>query len=236
MKPKHPYIDYTLLDEAAPLDAYAKLAMAASEHEYAVRAVCVPPLSLIVTICQEYLHGSDLGICTVIDFPFGDGGLKTKQDQVIAMLDLGVKEFDVVINLPALRNGDLNDVHREIKTLAMMTEHIRIKAILETGHEWYNETLVKTVSRALHDAGVWCLKTSTGRQNHMTSAGFLPHIDFDDKLRHAGWMHEACPDLMIKVAGGIASLQQIRDICVKIPKDKVLVGASKPIWLNGLPD
>lgn len=236
MRPQHPYIDYTLLDETAPLDAYAKLAMTAREHSSVVRAVCVPPQSRIVTLCQEYLHGSALGICTVIDFPFGDGGLKAKQDQVIAMLGLGVSEFDVVINLPALRRGELNVVHREVKTLTMMTERIRIKAILETGHEWYNETLVKTVSHALHDAGVWCLKTSTGRQNHETSAGFLPHVEFDDKVKHAVWMHEACPDLMIKVAGGIAGLQEVRDICARIPKDKVLVGASKPIWLNGLPD
>jgi hypothetical protein len=49
-------------------------------------------------------------------------------------------------------------------------------------------------------------------------------------------MHEAAPDLMIKVAGGITNLQEVRDICVDIPKEKVLVGASQPIWLARFPD
>lgn len=236
MRPNHPYIDYTLLDSTAETVKYRELAGLAKEHSNAVRSVCIPPDPRIVAPCKEVLAGSAVGICTVIDFPDGNSGLKTKQDQIMAMLALGVSEFDVVIDLPALRRGDLKSVCQEMKTLAMMTERIRIKAILETGHAWYNEAYIKAVSKGLRDAGVWCLKTSTGRQMINTPAGLLPHIEFGDKLQHAVWMHEACPELMIKVAGGIQSLQEVRDICAKISKDRVFVGASKPIWMYGMPD
>lgn len=236
MKPKHPYIEFTLLDPVAESGKYIELVKLAKEHSDVVRSVCIPPVPHIAALCKKELAESTVGICTVIDFPFGDGGFDKKKDEILSMIWMGIFEFDVVINLPALRNGDLKIAQREINTLRMMTEKIHIKAILETGHSWYNEVFIKTVSKAFYDASVFCLKTSTGRQNHMTSAGFLPHIDFSDKVRHAEWMHEACPNLMIKVAGGIHDLQQVRDICVKIPADKVLIGTSRQIWLNGMPD
>ena len=145
-------------------------------------------------------------------------------------------EFDVVVNLPALSAGNLKLVQEEMRTLQNLTERIRIKAIMETGHRWYSEAYIKAVSRALHDAGIWCLKTSTGKYDIETPAGFLPRVYFDQKLRHAHCMHEACPDMMIKVAGGIKTLQEVRDVCSVTSKERVLIGTSNPIWGSILQD
>lgn len=238
MKPKHPYIDFTFpdLDEKAPLEKYRELCKTAVSNADIVRAVCVPPTESIVKLCIEETKDSNVLVCCVNDFPFGNGGEKKKKEELVLVYELGVRVFDTVINLTALRHGLYNVVHREIETLSMMGSGITIKAILETGHEWYNETLIKLVSKLAYDAGAWCLKTSTGRKNIDTPAGFLPEISLEDKIQHAAWMHEAAPRAMIKVAGGIGNLQDVKDICAKIPAEKVLIGASEKIWLFGMPD
>lgn len=65
MKNLAQYIDHTALKpDATELDIQ-KICLEAKEHHF--KSVCVNPTW--VEYCRDFLHGSDVEICTVIGFP-----------------------------------------------------------------------------------------------------------------------------------------------------------------------
>lgn len=228
---KKPFIDYTLLDKKASLEEYMELCHQAKLHSDIVRSVCVPPVLKILKSCARETKGSGIFVCAVNDFPFGDGGIRRKNKDTITAYAAGVQEIDTVVNLHALSHGHLRLAYEEMeKFVASTPAGVRIKVILETGHAWYNDALIKEVSAKLAQLGVFALKTSTGLKNVETPAGLLPEITLAEKIRHARLMHEAAPDLYIKIAGGIKTAADVEQIFAALPRERVLIGTSSPIW------
>ncbi|MBI5045395.1 MAG: hypothetical protein HZC14_00055 [Candidatus Niyogibacteria bacterium] len=226
-----PYIDYTLLDEKAPLEKYMELCQTAKLHSDLVRSVCVPPNLTILELCARETADSKIFVCAVNDFPFGDGGIRRKNKEVILAYTAGVREIDTVINLPALKRGYVAAALEEMeKFMAVAPKDLRVKVILETGHKWYDEALLKKVSVKLASFGVFALKTSTGLKDVDTPAGFLPEISLAEKIRHARLMHKAAPDVFIKIAGGIKTAKDTQRILSAIHSKKVIIGTSSPVW------
>src|SRR5262245_213070 len=54
----------------------------------------------------ELLRGSGVLVGTVVGFPHGNETPSMKERQAEEVLDLGAEEIDMVMNIPALKNGE----------------------------------------------------------------------------------------------------------------------------------
>jgi deoxyribose-phosphate aldolase len=150
------YFDHTLLKPEAVASQYETLCDEALE--YAVRSVCVPPDR--VAMSADRLRGSVVEVCTVIGFPLGYHTSGAKVGEVERTRELGATEFDMVIPIGRMRDGDIHGIYDDVRAVVEAAgEHI-VKVILETALLSDRE-VVQAGAAALH-AGAAILKTSTG--------------------------------------------------------------------------
>ena len=104
------YIDHTLLKQDATHDQVTQLCKEA--HEYKFASVCVNPTN--VKLCAGLLKNSPVKVCSVIGFPLGAGLPETKAFETEQALKDGATEIDMVINIGALKDRNLDLVARDI--------------------------------------------------------------------------------------------------------------------------
>lgn len=124
------YIDHTLLKPEATSEQIEQLCREARRYSFA--AVCVNPTH--VKLAAELLQGSNVAICTVIGFPLGATLTEVKVFETEQAIELGAAEVDMVINIGALKEGNLELVERDIAavTAAAHANQARCKVIIET--------------------------------------------------------------------------------------------------------
>ncbi len=189
------FIDHTLLNPLATLEAIEQLCQEADQYHFA--AVCVyPPW---VRQAANLLHQKPPQVCTVIGFPTGATTSGVKLYEAQEATENGATELDVVINLGWLKAGYTNEVHREIAQICEATGQT-VKAILETG--MLTEAEKQLASEICVDAGVAFLKTSTGWQGGAT-------VEDVKRLKAV-----ARDRVGIKASGGIRSVNQALDLIV----------------------
>src|SRR6185503_12836774 len=103
-------IDHTLLKPDATRNDIEKLCREAAEFHFAT--VCVNPTW--VGLCAQLLRGSGVGVCTVVGFPLGATTADVKHYETRRAIFDGAAELDMVINVGALKSGDLQVVERDI--------------------------------------------------------------------------------------------------------------------------
>ena len=216
-----PFVDFTLLKPDARLVDFEKLCQEAKKYPQVIRSVCVLPAPEIINLCFGKLAGTKIIVCAVNDFPLGRDGEKIKREQAILAKKYGAEEIDTVINASALREGQFAHVLRELKAVTSVFPK-RTKVILETGHEWYTENLIKKATELVAKSEAFCVKTSTG---------FIKNIPVEEKVAHVKWMHEAAPELVKKIAGGVKTKKQAQLFFDILPADKIIFGASAKFWI-----
>ena len=106
-------IDHTLLKpDAARMDIEA-LCREAAEYNFA--SVCVNPTW--VATCAQRLKGTSVVVCSVVGFPLGATTPDTKHYETRRAIFDGAREIDMVINVGALKSGDLRLVERDIEAV-----------------------------------------------------------------------------------------------------------------------
>ncbi|MDQ4078011.1 MAG: deoxyribose-phosphate aldolase [Chloroflexota bacterium] len=127
---------------------------------YSFASVCLNPHW--VPLCAEILRGSEVMTCTVIGFPLGATTTSTKVFETDEACRNGADEVDMVLNIGALKGGDLAVVHEDIRAVAEAThDHgATLKVIIETSL-LTDEEKVKACALA-KIAGADFVKTSTG--------------------------------------------------------------------------
>ncbi len=153
------WIDHTLLKPEATADQVRTLCSEVREFHFA--SACVNPS--YVPLAAELLAGSGAVVCTVIAFPLGASLPELKAYETRSLIDKGANEIDMVINLGALKGGDvslaLSDVQAVVTAAAGQA---KVKVILETALLTQAEKVLGClVSKA---AGADFVKTSTGFQ------------------------------------------------------------------------
>jgi deoxyribose-phosphate aldolase len=126
-----------------------------------VAAVCIyPPL---VPVARRCLAGSSVRVAAVAAaFPSGQSPLAGRRAEVVAAVELGADEIDIVMNRNAFLAGEWTRVHDEIATLKEAAAGAVLKVILETGElETYDN--VRRASALAMAAGADFVKTSTGK-------------------------------------------------------------------------
>jgi deoxyribose-phosphate aldolase len=183
-------IDHTNVSRDATVKDIEKLCLEA--NKYGFKNVCVTPTN--TALASEMLKDSQVGVCTVIGFPFGVQTPKTKAFEGEEALKNGADELDMVMNVGALHSGHDNLVYRDIRGVVMVSGENTVKVIIETGLLSHEEKV-----RACHiaeKAGADFVKTSTG-------IGVSGATVDDVKLMK----ENINPDMKIKAAGGIRDLE-----------------------------
>ena len=152
------YIDHTILKPTTLIADIEKLCAEAKQYGFA--AVCVPPL--FVKKAKNLTAGSEVKTATVIGFPFGYSAVESKLAEIILAIAEGADELDMVINIAALKNNDLQWLAAEINAVMPIIRSKKkiIKVIIESG-VLTDEEIIKCCD-IYGAAGVDFMKTSTG--------------------------------------------------------------------------
>jgi deoxyribose-phosphate aldolase len=150
------YIDHTLLKPDATTEAFEKLCQEAREYDF--KSVCVNPSR--VPLVKKLLAGSDVLACTVIGFPLGATSAQAKAEETKIAFKDGADEFDMVINIGALKSGDFDTVLNDIKAVRDASSGKTLKVILETC--LLTEQEIKKACELCLEAKADFVKTSTG--------------------------------------------------------------------------
>lgn len=190
-------IDHTLLKPDATPAEIAQLCFEARKYGFA--SVCVNPTH--VRLCAQLLEGSQVKVCTVIGFPLGATPPEVKVFEAIDSIENGATEIDMVINIGALKSGDLTMVAQDIRGVvkACHERNVLVKVILETSLLTDEEKIAGSL--LAKEAGADYVKTSTG-----FGPGGATVEDVALMRRAVG------PQMGVKAAGGIRSYAEAEDM------------------------
>lgn len=188
-------IDHTLLKPEATEADIRKLCSEAAEFGFA--SVCVNPGW--VKKAAEFLKGSGVPVCTVIGFPLGATLPDVKAYETRRAIFNGAAEVDMVINIGALKSGDICTVEDDIRAVAEAAHEngILCKVIIETA--LLTDTEKVNACLAAKNAGADFVKTSTG-----FSKGGATVEDISLMRRTVGGA------LGVKASGGVKGIDDAR--------------------------
>jgi len=174
--------DFTRADVDAELDIAA---------EWGVFSVCVRPSDIPYAV--QRLDGTGVAVGTVIGFPHGTTSTTAKVAETIRAFEDGATEFDMVINIGALRSGFDEVVVDDIRAVVDAAGGVITKVILETS--LLDDEQIARGSRLTEAGGADFVKTSTG----FAGGGAT--------VEHVRLMRENVgPGVQVKASGGVRSL------------------------------
>ena len=150
------YIDHTNLNAYATKEDIKKLCEEAKKYHF--ESVCVNPC--YVELAKELLEDSQVKVCTVIGFPLGANSIAVKEYEAIVAQENGADEFDMVINIGALKDKDYDYIKEEIETVRDTINGKILKVIIETCYLTEEEIIKMT--EICNETFVNFIKTSTG--------------------------------------------------------------------------
>ncbi|MBR7185808.1 MAG: deoxyribose-phosphate aldolase [Clostridia bacterium] len=149
-------IDHTNLKPAAARADIARLCAEAKQYGFA--SVCVNPCDIPDAVAL--LADCPVKVCTVIGFPLGRNTTAVKVAETKDAYAMGCEEFDMVINVGRLKDGDVDYVRSEIAAVVEAAGGRTVKVIIETGLLTDEEKACAT--RLACEAGAHFVKTCTG--------------------------------------------------------------------------
>jgi deoxyribose-phosphate aldolase len=188
-------IDHTLLKPDATRQEIEKLCREAAEFHFAT--VCINPTW--VKLAAQLLRGTGVGVCTVVGFPLGATSADVKHYETRRAIFDGAAEIDMVINIGALKSGDLQVVERDIAAVVQPCREANVvsKVIIEVALLNDDEKIAAcTLSKAV---GADFVKTSTG----FASGGATAH-DVALMRRVVG------AEMGVKAAGGVRDYEGLK--------------------------
>lgn len=182
------YIDHTLLRPDATEDEIITLCDEAKQYDF--MSVCVNPY--FVALAKYQLKNSDVLVCTVIGFPLGANEISVKVEETKLAIKQGAGEIDMVINIGALKSGNLEYVYEDIRRVKKACGKTLLKVIIETCLLTDEEKVI--ACELAVKAGADYVKTSTGFSKGGATAE-------DVKLMR----QTVGEDIGVKASGGVRS-------------------------------
>src|SRR5256712_2916178 len=207
-------IDHTLLKPDATRHDIEQLCAEAAKFKFAT--VCINPTW--VAMSARLLAGSGVGVCTVVGFPLGANAADVKGYETQRAIFDGAREIDMVINIGALKSGDLRVVERDIEAVVAPCRSCGAlsKVIIEAALLTYDEKVTAcTLAKA---AGADYVKTSTG-----FASGGATAADVALMRRVVG------AEMGVKAAGGVRDLEGMKAM---IAAGATRVGASAGVKIG----
>ena len=148
------------------------------------------------TLVNEHLTNKNIKICTVIGFPLGANTLAIKIAEAELAIAQRATELDLVINIGALKSGDVSLVLAEMVALwKLCCNGIILKVIIETALLTTNEKII--ACELATKANVDFVKTATGFASHGATIADIILIK-----------NHISPAIKIKASGGIKTQKQ----------------------------
>ena len=145
-------IDHTLLKpEATRADIEATIVEGAALETY---SVCLSPSVLPVTLPEG------LNLAVVVGFPSGKHHSEIKAAEAALAAAQGADEVDMVIDVGAAIEGDIDGVRADIAAVRAAAPGVVLKVIIESAA--LSDDTIVAVCRAAEEAGADFVKTSTG--------------------------------------------------------------------------
>src|SRR6201996_7219686 len=187
--------DHTLLKPEATREQVVKLC----EDAVSFRFACAMVNPVWVSLAHSVLAGSSVPIGVVVGFPLGANLAAPKREESLALIKLGARELDMVMNIGMLKSGMNALVEQDIRGVVEVAHDAGalVKVILETSLLSVEEKLRASELALL--AGTDFLKTSTG----FSTGGATPA----DVAILRGVAGNRCG---VKASGGIRTLSDAR--------------------------
>lgn len=207
------YIDHTLLAADTTAEDIDRLCDEAERHHFA--SVCINPTW--VRRAADRLRGTGVPVCTVIGFPLGATTTEVKAMEARKALRDGARELDMVLNVGALKSGDLELVYNDISKVTDAAHEVGAicKVIIETALLTDEEkvTAAAMAKRAKADF----VKTSTG-----FGPGGATVYDVALIRETVG------PEMGVKASGGVRTAHDAEDM---IAAGATRIGASAGVQI-----
>lgn len=165
---------------------------------YGFKTVCVFPEQ--VYLCRKLLKKTEVGITTVVGFPFGENETKTKVVETKLAIKQGATEIDMVASLSNIVRGKFRLVRADIEAVVRAARKVPVKVIIEISK--LTDKQIQKVIKCCIDANADFVKTSTGFIGEPTT---LEQVLKLNKIVDGS--------LEIKAAGGITSATQMLALC-----------------------
>ena len=202
-------IDHTNLSQDAVVDDIIKLCEEAVKFGFA--AVCVNPIH--VELVSSIIKNEESKVCTVIGFPLGADSSEMKFAETRFLVYQGAEELDMVLNVGALKQGEIGIIEDEIDKVVNASNGRCVKVIIETCLLSKAEKIL--ACKIAREKGANFIKTSTG----FSFGGAT--IDDVKLIRQT-----VGEDMGVKASGGIKTLPQLQSM--------VEVGANRIGTSNGV--
>ena len=180
------YIDHTLLKPDATAAQIRKLCDEAKTYRFA--SVCVNPCR--IALAAQELAGTDVAPCCVVGFPLGAIPTESKAAETRVAVKNGAREVDMVINIGQAKDGQWDEVEKDIAAVKEACGDAKLKVIIETCLLTDDEKVQACLAAKRANADFD--KTSTG-----FSKGGATVADVCLMRKTVG------PDMGVKAAGGV---------------------------------
>lgn len=201
-------IDHTQLRAYATQRDMKELCAVAAQCRFA----CVSINPVWTSYCAKLLAGSGIGVDPTIGFPLGANTARIKVEEAREAIKNGATEIDMVINVGALKSGDLDAVEADIAAVvaAAHAAGALVKVIIETA--LLSDDEKATACRLAQAAGAEFVKTSTG-----FGPGGATVEDVALMRRVVG------PEMGVKASGGV---RNYADVQAMVAAGATRIGAS----------
>ena len=185
-------IDHTCLKADASVGDIERLCSEAISYHFA--AVCVHPVQ--VERAVSFIGSGGIKVGATAGFPMGQNTSEVKAFETQDAINRGAREIDMVLNIAALKAGDVALVRADIAGVARVCRDNQVtsKVILETCYLTDDEKIL--ACQIAKDEGMDFVKTSTG-----LAGGGARVADIKLMRKTVG------PDMGVKASGGVRTLE-----------------------------
>ena len=149
-----------------------------------------------IRLGAEMLRGSGVLLGSVAGFPHGSETPEMKAFQTKVALDLGAQEIDMVMNIPALKNGEHEVFVRDIQGVVQAAQGCKVKVILENC--FLTDEEKRRACQWVVEGGADFVKTATA------------YAEGGATLEDVRLMYEAVEGkCLVKASGGVRTIQQV---------------------------
>jgi deoxyribose-phosphate aldolase len=149
-----------------------------------------------VRLAAGALGGTGVLVGTVVGFPHGNETPSMKAYQASEVLELGAEEIDMVMNIPALKNGERELFIRDVAGVVSAARGARVKVILENCYLTQEEK--QRACEWIVQGGAHFVKTSTA------------YAEGGATLEDVRLMYRAVRGrCLVKAAGGIRQVREV---------------------------
>ena len=171
---------------------------AAAEAADRLRTATLTVQPHYIGFAASLVKGTGILLGTVVGFPHGNETPAMKEYQAKTVLDLGAEEIDMVMNIPALKNGEKSVFLADIQGVVRAADGRIVKVILENCYLTQEEK--RRACQWIADAGAHFVKTATA------------YAPGGATLEDVRLMYEAVAGrCQVKAAGGVRQIGEVLD-------------------------